>query len=130
MSPQERDEFLRGVRPAVFSSTGKDGRIHSVVVWYTWDGATFTILTDRGSVKERNIRRTGRATIVVHEDINYVSAEGPVVIRDPVSHEERLALWTRYYGEEAARQIVTPGSSEKLVALVLAPERLIEVPAG
>ena len=130
MSPKDRDEFLNGVRPAVFSSTARDGRIHSVLVWYTWDGLAFTVLTDRGSVKERNVRQTGRATIVVHEDINYVSAEGPVVIRDPVSDQERLALWTRYYGEETARQIVAPGSSQRLVALVLTPERLIEVPAG
>jgi PPOX class probable F420-dependent enzyme len=130
MSPKERDEFLRGVRPAVLSTIGEDGRVHSVVVWYLWDGSVFTVLTDRGSVKERNVRRTGRATIVVHEDINYVSAEGAVEVRDPVSYEERLALWIRYSGEETARQVVTPGSSEKLVALVLTPERLIEVPAG
>ncbi|HXA43080.1 MAG TPA: pyridoxamine 5'-phosphate oxidase family protein [Candidatus Solibacter sp.] len=130
MSPKERDDFLSGVRPAVFSSARSDGRIHSVVVWYAWDGSAFTVLTDRGSVKDRNVRRVGRATIVVHEDINYVSAEGPVVVRDPVGDEERLALWTRYYGEETARQIVTPGSSQRLVALVLTPERLIEVPAG
>lgn len=130
MSPKERDEFLRGVRPAVLSTIGEDGRVHSVVVWYLWDGSVFRVLTDRGSVKERNVRRTGRATIVVHEDINYVSAEGAVELRDPVSYEERLALWIRYSGEETARQVVTPGSSEKLVALVLTPERLIEVPAG
>ena len=130
MSPEERDEFLRSVRPAVFSTIGRDGRVHSVVVWYLWNGSVFTVLTDRGSVKERNVQRTGRATIVVHEDINYVSAEGAVEIRDPVSYDERLALWIRYSGEETARQVVTPGSSENLIALVLTPERVIEVPAG
>jgi PPOX class probable F420-dependent enzyme len=130
MSPEERDEFLGGVRPAVFSTLGEDGRVHSVVVWYMWDGSVFTVLTDRGSVKERNVRRAGRATIVVHEDINYVSAEGAVEIRNLVSYEERLELWTRYYGDEMARQVVTPGSNEKLVALVLTPERVIEVPSG
>jgi PPOX class probable F420-dependent enzyme len=130
MKPDERDDFLAAVRPAVFCTTGEDGRVHSVLVWYTWDGSVFTVLTDRGSVKDRNARRTGRATIVVHEDINYISAEGPVEVRDPVSYEERLALWTRYSGEEIARQVVTPGSSDKLVALVLTPERVIEVPAG
>jgi PPOX class probable F420-dependent enzyme len=130
VSPEERDDFLSGVRPAVFSTIGDDGRVHSVVVWYLWDGSVFTVLTDRGSVKELNVRRTGRATIVVHEEINYVSAEGAVEIRDRVSYEERLALWIRYSGEEMARQVVTPGSSEKLVALVLTPDRVIEVPAG
>jgi PPOX class probable F420-dependent enzyme len=130
MSPEERDDFLAGIRPAVFSTLGDEGRVHSVVVWYTWDGSVFTVLTDRGSVKDRNVRRTGRATIVVHEDINYVSAEGSVDVRDPVSYEERLALWTRYSGEEVASQVVTPGSSAKLVALDLSPEKVIEVPAG
>jgi PPOX class probable F420-dependent enzyme len=130
MSPEERDQFLAAVRPAVFSSSGADGRVHSVLVWYMWDGSAFTVLTEHGSVKERNVRRTGRATIVVHEDIKYVSADGPVAIRDVVSYEERLALWTRYSGAQTARQVVTPGSTEKMVALVLTPERLIEVPAG
>ena len=121
MSPQTRDDFLQDVRPAVFSTIGAGGGVHSVLVWYMWDGSVLTVLTDRGSVKERNVRRTGRATIVVNADIDYVSAEGPVEIRDSVTFEERLALWTRYSGEEVARQTVTPGSSDKLVALVLTP---------
>jgi PPOX class probable F420-dependent enzyme len=130
VSPEERDEFLRGVRPAVVSTLGADGRVHAVLVWYSWDGSKFTVLGDRGSVKERNVRRTGRATIVVHEDINYVSAEGPVTVRETVTYEERLALWSRYYGEERARQVLPEEAPVRTVALELIPERWIEVPGG
>jgi hypothetical protein len=99
---------LQGVRPAVFSTAMPDGRVHSVLVWYMWDGIRLTVLTDRGSVKHNNVIRTGRATIVVHEDISYVSAEGRVTVQDHVSYETRLTLWSRYQGESVARATLSP----------------------
>ncbi len=130
MNPEGRNTFLQGLRPAVFSTISVSGGVHSVLVWYMWDGESFTVLTDRGSVKHRNVERTGRATITVHEEIAYVSAEGAVEVRSQVPFEERLALWTRYRGEKTARQVVTAGSTERMIALVLKPGSWIEVLAG
>ena len=129
VKPEDREAFLQWPKAAVFSTVGSAGRVHSVLVWYLWDGEAFTIVTDRGSVKHRNVERSGRATIVVHEDVAYLSAEGPVAVY-PADVETRLALWTRYMGEDVARTSVTAEATATMVALVLRPEHWIEVPAS
>lgn len=128
MTPAERDAFLREPRTAVLATTGRDGRVHAVPVWFSYDGAAFRIITERGSVKHRNAARAGRAALCVDERdgvFRYVTAEGPVTVQDPLSYEERLALHTLYRGPEQAKAIVDRGGHEKMVLLVLTPERWI-----
>jgi hypothetical protein len=72
--------------------------------------------------------RAGRASICVDERdgrFAYVMAEGPVSVVDPVSFEQRLALHRHYRGEEGAHRAVDGGGHEKMVMLVLTPERWI-----
>ena len=126
MDQSERDAFLREPRTAVLATTGRDGRIHAVPVWYLWDGDLFRVITERGSVKHRNVARTGRAALCVDEragNLRYVSVEGPVTVHDTVTYEERLALHTHYRGPERARRIVDQGGHERMVLLLLRPER-------
>ncbi len=128
MTPAERDAFLREPRTAVLATAGRDGRIHTVPVWFSYDGSVFRVITERGSVKHRNAARAGRATLCVDErdgTLRYVTVEGPVAVQDPVSYEERLALHTLYRGPEKAKQIVDRGGHEKMVILILTPERWI-----
>ena len=124
--PEDSDTFLNQPRTAVIATTRRDGRIHAVPVWYDWDGAVFRIITERGSVKHRNTVRTGRATLCVDERegaYRYLTAEGTVTVSDPVTYEERLALHTRYRGPERAKEIVDRGGHERMVMLILRPER-------
>jgi PPOX class probable F420-dependent enzyme len=125
-APEDRDAFLKQPRTAVLATTDRSGRVHAVPVWYAWDGTDFRVITERGSAKHRNAVRTGRATLCVDERqgaFRYVTAEGPVTVRDPVTYDERLALHTRYRGPEAAKQIVDRGGHERMVLLILRPER-------
>lgn len=124
--PADRDAFLQQPRTAVIATTRRDGRIHAVPVWYTWDGQVFRVLTERGSAKHRNIERSGRASLCVDErdgPFRYVTAEGTVTVQDSVTYDERLALHTHYRGAEAAKPIVDRGGHEKMVMLILTPER-------
>jgi PPOX class probable F420-dependent enzyme len=127
MTPDERAAFLSAPRTGVLATVGRDGRVHAVPVWYSYDGADIRIITERGSVKHRNVVRTGRAALCIddRDTYHYVTAEGPVTVQDSVSYEERLALHTRYRGPEAARRIVDQGGHERMVTLVLRPERWI-----
>lgn len=128
MTSDERDAFLRTPRTAVLATTRRDGRVHAVPVWFAWDGEVFRIITERGSVKHRNVVRDGRATLCIDERdgaFHYVTAEGDVTIQDPVSYDERLALHTHYRGPEAAKTIVDRGGHERMVLLLLRPERWV-----
>jgi PPOX class probable F420-dependent enzyme len=122
----DRDAFIREPRTAVLSTTGRDGRVHAVPVWFLWDGTAFRIFTERGSAKHRNAARTGRAALCIDDRddrFEYTTAEGPVTVQDPVSYDERLALHTHYRGPEAARKVVDQGGHERMVMLVLRPEK-------
>jgi PPOX class probable F420-dependent enzyme len=128
MTSDERAVFLRTPRTAVLATSGRDGRLHAVPVWYSWDGTAFRIITERGSVKHRNVERTPRASLCIDErdgSIRYLTAEGTVAVQDPVSYDERLALHTLYRGPEKAKEIVDRGGHERMVLLILTPERWI-----
>jgi PPOX class probable F420-dependent enzyme len=126
MEPTERDAFLSEPRTAVLATLTRDGRTHAVPVWYLYEGGAIRIITGRDSAKHRNVVRTGRASLCVDERdgrFRYVTAEGPVTVRDSVTYEERLKLHTHYRGAEAAKKIVDRGGHEGMVELVLTPER-------
>jgi PPOX class probable F420-dependent enzyme len=128
MSESERETFVARPLTAVLATTGPHGRIHAVPVWYRYADGAFIILTERGSQKVRNVQRSGRATLCIDERegaIRYLSAEGAARIEDPVSYDERLALHVIYRGEAAARRVVDAGGHERMVKIVLTPERWI-----
>ena len=79
----------------------------------------------RGSQKQRNAERTGRASLCINgwPEFRYVTIEGPARIDHPVSYETRLRLHAHYRGEEAALKAVADGAHERMVALKITPER-------
>ena len=127
MSPEERSAFLSVPRTAVFATTGPGGRPHAVPVWFLWGDGVIRVLTERGSQKHRNAVRTGRAALCVEDResgaLSYLTAEGTVEVVDLVGPADRLALWTHYRGEEAARAMVSRGGHERMVMLVIRPDR-------
>lgn len=126
MTPEQRDAFLREPRTAVLSTLRRNGGVHSVPVWFRWGGDEFRIITERGSVKHRNVVRNSRVSLCVDERagrVRYLTAEGLVRVEDTVTREERLALHTLYRGPEAAEKIIAQGGHERMVLLLLKPER-------
>ncbi len=126
MNDQERDQFLRLPLTAVLSTVDPAGRVHSVPVWFRWDGEAARIVTGRTSAKMPNIARTGRATLCVDQregSMRYVTMEGPVEVVDPLTREERLALRSQYQDPAEAEKIVARGGHEEMVLLILRPER-------
>lgn len=124
MSPREsRDEFLAAPRTAVLTTVDRRGRVHAVAVWYLWKDGAFLIVTERGSQKHVNAARTGRAALTVLDGPRYVTAEGPVRVQDPLTREQRLELHTHYRGAEAAAKSTADDAHERMVLLVLTPER-------
>ncbi len=106
MRPDDREVFLSAPRVAVLSTVDSKGRAHAVPVWFLWHSGKFSVVTDRGSQKHRNAERTGRAALTVVDGARYITAEGPVTVRDPITIEERLQLHVHYRGGEAARKVV------------------------
>jgi PPOX class probable F420-dependent enzyme len=126
MDTHERESFLTEPRTAVLATVGPHGMAHAVPVWFRYCDGTFRIITERGSQKHRNVERTGRATLCVDErdgSLRYVAAEGPVEVLETVTADDRLALYTHYRGRDRAEKVVAKGGNERMVMLLLRPER-------
>ncbi len=126
MDQHERESFLTEPRTAVLATVGPNGMAHAVPVWFRYCDGTFRIITERGSQKHRNIERTGRATLCVDERdgaLRYVAVEGPVDVVDAVTPDDRLALYTHYRGRDRAEKAVAKGGHERMVMLLLRPQR-------
>ncbi|MGE0601590.1 MAG: TIGR03618 family F420-dependent PPOX class oxidoreductase [Dehalococcoidia bacterium] len=125
MTPEEREAFVSAPNTAILATVDSHGRAHAVPVWYLYEGGAFLVLTDRGSQKHKNVLRTGRATLCIDDRRSFktVTAEGSVEVRDPVTYETRLRLHTHYRGEEGGKKAAANGAHERMVALILTPER-------
>jgi PPOX class probable F420-dependent enzyme len=125
MTPEQREAFAARPLPATLATVDAAGRAHAVPVIYLYEGGRFRIITDRGSQKHRNAERTGRATLCIddRERFRYVTVEGPVTVEDPLAYETRLRLHTHYRGPEAALKAVADGAHERMVSLLILPER-------
>jgi PPOX class probable F420-dependent enzyme len=133
MSDEQRRAFLlAGTRTGVLATVRRDGRPHAAPIWFTLDGDDVVFTTGADTVKGRNLRRTGRAVLVVDDGtppFDYVLLDGPVEISEDLDQMLHWAtvLGGRYMGagaaEEFGRRNAVPGEllvrlrPEKTVAL-------------
>jgi len=128
MNEMSRDEALayiaRGTRTGHVATTRSDGRPHVAPIWFVVDGEDIVFNTGGTSVKGRNLKREGRASISIDDataPYSFVVASGPVSITE--DHDELLDFATRIGGrymgadraEEYGRRNGVPG--EYLVRL-------------
>ncbi len=125
MKPKDTEAFAARPLPAYLATVDASGRAHAVPVIFLYEGGEYVVLTGRGSAKARNVARTGRATLCIDDrpGYEYLTVEGPARVVDPVTYETRLRLHTHYRGPEAARKATADGAHEKMVAIVITPER-------
>ncbi|HZM29591.1 MAG TPA: PPOX class F420-dependent oxidoreductase [Acidimicrobiales bacterium] len=111
MDEAELRAFLRDpVRPAVLATTRADGRPHAAPVWYDLDdGGAIVFNTGVNTVKGRNLRRTGRAAVVVHDDrppYSFVVITGTATWSDDLDEVRTWAarIGGRYMGADRAEE--------------------------
>ncbi|MFX1561218.1 MAG: pyridoxamine 5'-phosphate oxidase family protein [Promethearchaeota archaeon] len=68
LSPDEVLELLNYVTVARVCSHNKDGSIHSVPVWFFYEGGKLIFGTPEESVKAANIRRDNNVTVLVDDE--------------------------------------------------------------
>jgi PPOX class probable F420-dependent enzyme len=126
MSPEEVQAFLRSpVRPGILATVRADGRAHAAPIWFDVDDdGSIVFNTGEDTVKGRNLRRSGRASLCVQDDqppFSFVTVEGPVTLHDDLDVVRTWAarIGGRYMGadrtDEYGRRNGVPG--ELLVRL-------------
>jgi PPOX class probable F420-dependent enzyme len=101
----EQRAFLEARRFAVLGTINPSGSPHLTVMWYLLDGDEIVFNTRAGRVKDRNLQRDPRVSLLVYADdgYTYLRVDGRVrTIGDQATAQadiRRLAL--RYYGDPA-----------------------------
>ncbi|MEU4311968.1 PPOX class F420-dependent oxidoreductase [Nocardia sp. NPDC024068] len=105
-------EFLGERHLAMLTTLRADGTPHLVPVGFTWDpeAGLVRVITGGGSVKARNARRGGYASVGQVDGRRWLTMEGPAsVLDDPAEvreAERRYALRYRVPRENPARVVV------------------------
>jgi hypothetical protein len=135
MSDDERRAFLSaGTRTGVLSTVRQDGSPHGAPVWFVLDGDAVVFTTGRNTVKGRNLRRTGRATLTVDEAVppfSFVTICGRVEISDDVDEmlPWAIALARRYMGDDRAEEFGRRNAVPVELLVRLVPERVVALSA-
>jgi hypothetical protein len=120
-------DYLETPRNAILATVTPTGQPHAVPVWFRRVGDELWVITERGSVKHRNAAANPRAALCIDDGkFGYVTAEGSLAIRDTVSYDERLILNAKYRGQAEAKRFVDLGGHERMVMLILSPERWLD----
>lgn len=135
MSRAEIRAFLSSLppRPGVLATVRADGRPHAAPVWYEVDDdGSLVFTTGEETVKGRNLRRRGLASLVVDDDrppFSFVVVEGSVELSGDLDDVRRWAtrIGGRYMGPARAEEYgARNGVAGELVAR-LRPEHLVSV---
>jgi len=135
MSRQEVDEHLaRGGLMAILSVSRPDQGPIAVPLAYLWEDGRFLLMTPPESGHGKHMKRTGRATVTIHDerfagnevDQWYVMAEGTVEYTERDALPLARRLLTKDRGREYAVQwleAMRPALENNWVA-VLTPDRI------
>ncbi|MFI1917797.1 PPOX class F420-dependent oxidoreductase [Nocardia sp. NPDC020380] len=92
------EEFLAERHIATVSTLRANGTPHMVAVGFTWDpeAGIARIITDRSTVKVKNVRRTGYAAVSQVDGARWLTLEGPATVLEDA--DSVTAAEQRYTG--------------------------------
>ncbi|MFR9750003.1 TIGR03618 family F420-dependent PPOX class oxidoreductase [Nocardia sp. 004] len=93
-------EFVTERHLATVTTLRANGTPHVVAVGFTWDQerGIARVITDGGSVKVRNVRRSGYAAVSQVDGARWITLEGPATVLDDAADvAEAVARYTNRY---------------------------------
>ena len=126
---EEQRKFAAEVNVAVLATVDGKGRPHATPIWYMLDGDEIVLSVGRGGQKHRNVERNAEVTLVIDSrKVPYFAlmVAGQVEIEPSLNDEQRLALATRYLGEEVGKRYVEMTAGSDSVSLRLKERKAME----
>ncbi|MHA6667749.1 pyridoxamine 5'-phosphate oxidase family protein [Homoserinimonas sp. A447] len=124
--PASHVTLLERPSPAVLTTYRKDGTAVSSPVWFRAAGGNLEVVIAEDDVKLRHLGRHPRCSLLVFEAVppfRGIRVEGdPTLRRDGVEHA-RLAIASRYLGEEGGKQFTAARGAGVILTLPLQEAR-------
>ncbi|MEV4898619.1 pyridoxamine 5'-phosphate oxidase family protein [Nonomuraea sp. NPDC055795] len=135
LSAADREAFLAEPHIGAVAVEAGEGRAPlNVPIWYDYEpGGMVSFLTDGDSVKAQLIGKAGRVSMLAqrsHPTYRYVSAEGPVVAKNPTTLAEMTRIVARYLPDDAVAGYVGQSNLAVLVTFHMRPERWLSADLG
>ena len=131
MTEEEWSAFLVAeARPAVLATVRADGRAHAAPIWIDVDDGAVWFNTGAGTIKGRNLARTGAATICVQDDrppFSFVMVEGTVELIDDIDLVRNWAarIGGRYMGRDRDEEYGTRNGVPGELLAKLTPTNIV-----
>ncbi|HEY5639766.1 MAG TPA: pyridoxamine 5'-phosphate oxidase family protein [Dehalococcoidia bacterium] len=125
----EQKRFAAEANVAVLASVDGKGRPHATPIWYLFDDGEFVLSVGRGGQKHRNLERNPEVTLVIDSRVvpyYALMVSGTMEIGPQLSDEQRLAMATRYLGDDLGKRYVEFTKGEDSVGLRLKPRKVME----
>lgn len=119
--------FLAEKHFAVVGTVNPDGSPHLAVMWYLLDGDDIVVNSAQGRVKDRNLARDPRMSVMVADAYRWVRVTGRARIEhdQAISHADIRRLAVRYGSEaEADEGMRTTFGKQHRITYRLATERV------
>jgi PPOX class probable F420-dependent enzyme len=115
-----------------FNTVRADGRPHSVVVWFLWDGAQFLIFSKPKNQKVRNLRQNSHVTLALDGTDNgsdVVVIEGTAELINDPDVKATIAAYSEKYAAEIQNMgwKIETMAAEYSQGLRVTPTRLVTV---
>lgn len=125
-SPAAR-RLLAEPNPAALATVNADGSPQTSVVWVGLDGDDLLISTAEGRLKERNVRREPRVSLIVHDPadpLRYVEVRGTAVVEPDVGRALAVRLAEEYEGSGAGEEYLELPPEVIRVVIRISPTRV------
>lgn len=125
MLSERQQRFVAKPRIARLATVRPDGSPHIAPVWYRYEDGAFLLLTERASVKARNIARDARVVLCIDDErppYHTVLVRGHAQLAPYPGDAWREALAVHYLGVEAGRRYVRENAPSDNVLIRIEPE--------
>ena len=133
LSPEAQQHCLDTAETITLSTVNPNGTVHSVPVWYRYDGEAFWVITGTDQRKTRNLRRDPRASLLLlvertpERPTEIALVYGTTTVHElaPAELRQRARwMWSRYVDEDIDSYVdaVSDGS---WCALEIRPDKIV-----
>ncbi len=110
------DKRLRSDSTIWLTTVRRDGRPHTIPVWFLWDGATFLIFSQPDTVKIRNLRNNPNVTLALDntdDGGDVIAVEGKAELLSESASDLNVPAFFEKYGESIKGMGQTPEGMAK-----------------
>jgi PPOX class probable F420-dependent enzyme len=132
ITPESREFLLKDTRTGKLATVQANGHPHVAPIWFVLDGDTLVFSTGENTVKGKDLRRTGLASLCVDDEIapySFAMIEGTVTLS---TKPDELKYWAtkiaeRYMGKDRAEAVGASNAAPGALLVRMTPTKVVFV---